>query len=311
MQRNGGLDILRVSAAALVFLVHSTNLQRYGPLESVAEQGRLGVYLFFALSGYLVFKPFAVGHAVVSEYYVRRLIRILPAYMIALLAIAVLNGPPDGWRRILTFTQAWGAVPPSSGYSVTWTLSVEMTFYAVLPLLAVLLGRQSWRSVTILGVLSFVSLQLIGNAYRADAAWFLLWGFAPGMAVATLERDLHFPPWLALVGVAAALDALWIASPPLMGIAGGLIIAGCTSMRIKVPFVRELADASYSFYLLHLAVILALVNAGWSGWSAVLAALAVTLALSLAVFQFIERPAQKLGSRARRSSSAPVVPEAQ
>jgi peptidoglycan/LPS O-acetylase OafA/YrhL len=299
--RNGGLDVLRVCAAALVFMVHSLILQRYGSFDSIAIQGRLGVYLFFALSGYLVFKPFALGHPTVLRYYRRRLIRIVPAYLVALLIIALLNGPPDGWRRLITFTQAWGAEPPQLGFSVTWTLSVEMTFYAVLPLLALVLGQGAWRRVTLLAVFSFLSLQLIGNPYRQDAAWLALWGFAPGMAVAILGEDLRFPPWLALVGIAAAVDALMIESPPLMGIAGGLIIAGCTSLRIRVPFAREVADASYSFYLLHLAVILAFFNAGWQGWPAVFVALTVTLALSLAISQLIERPIQKVAAGGLRS----------
>ncbi len=85
-----------------------------------------------------------------------------------------------------------------------------------------------------------------------------------------------------------------------MGVAGGLIIAGCTSVKVQVPVARVLADASYSFYLLHLAVITALVNAGWSGWTAVFTALVTTLVASFAMFRFVERPTQHLGARLLR-----------
>src|SRR5689334_7769095 len=90
------LDGLRALAILLVIWCH-VDVQGFvshmlgpGILRSVAAFGFSGVFLFFILSGFLLFLPYArslLGHAPwpsVKQFYQRRALRILPVYFVAL-----------------------------------------------------------------------------------------------------------------------------------------------------------------------------------------------------------------------------------
>jgi peptidoglycan/LPS O-acetylase OafA/YrhL len=114
------------------------------------------VDLFFVLSGYLITtillrdrgRPGALG-----SFYVRRSLRIWPAYYLALLLVLVLNrflaspDPLDGAWQYATYTQFvqryWGGEPPSFSrmFVHTWTLAIEEQFYLAWPLVVLLFGR--------------------------------------------------------------------------------------------------------------------------------------------------------------------------
>lgn len=82
--RDAGLDALRAIAALMVF-VHHAQL----PFVSDWISGlSAGVLVFFALSGYLLYRPFVVARTTgrdvdLAAYAVRRLARIMPAYLVA------------------------------------------------------------------------------------------------------------------------------------------------------------------------------------------------------------------------------------
>ena len=62
-RRNAGLDLLRVLACLLVVAFHLRTVLGvdFGPLNSFVQGGDSGVYIFFALSGYLLYRPFLRG----------------------------------------------------------------------------------------------------------------------------------------------------------------------------------------------------------------------------------------------------------
>jgi peptidoglycan/LPS O-acetylase OafA/YrhL len=116
-----------------------------------------GVALFFALSGFLLYRPFAAavlrGEALpsVRGYFRNRALRILPAYWAILLVSALLlettlvrNGSHlrphalhgDGLLRTATFTQNYTPGLLGSGIGPAWSLAVEAVFYILLPALA-------------------------------------------------------------------------------------------------------------------------------------------------------------------------------
>ena len=61
--RSSGLDGLRALAALLVVAFHLNTVSgvSFGPLDVIIRGGDTGVYVFFALSGYLLYKPFLQG----------------------------------------------------------------------------------------------------------------------------------------------------------------------------------------------------------------------------------------------------------
>ena len=147
------VESVRGLAALFVFFVHLeqfTGAPGWSPVNEVFELGRGGVALFFALSGFLLYRPF-VAHrlgqraAVPLKRYTRnRLLRIYPPYLVALAVFALL-----GW---ITMEREWIwahvllvhlYLPPEAGggLGLSWSLATEVSFYLFLPLYAWLMAR--------------------------------------------------------------------------------------------------------------------------------------------------------------------------
>ncbi len=134
----------------LVLVYHVTlwgGLSRSGALGPLASELKAGVAVFFVISGALLYLPYArairAGAKLpsVRDYARRRLVRVGPAYWVALTVVAV--GPfgagvltPDVWRYY-GLTQIYEQGTLFSGLGVSWSLAVEISFYAALPLLAI------------------------------------------------------------------------------------------------------------------------------------------------------------------------------
>ncbi len=157
-RRIEGLDGLRAIAACAVLIFHvwSTNAPMQtgaalGPMTLLLPPLREGVTLFFCLSGFLLYRPFAAalirGTRPPSSrrYALRRLLRIAPAYWVVLLVTVLaleprvrLSDAGDlsilGRQALLIANDAPSTI--WSGLTPSWSLAVELVFYAVLPLLA-------------------------------------------------------------------------------------------------------------------------------------------------------------------------------
>lgn len=185
-------DGLRAIAALTVIGVHTafvsgftTKHPSWGRYTSRLE---IGVEVFFVISGFLLYRPFAVQHfggraaPAATSFWVRRLKRIIPAYWLAfIVATYVLkadSGGP-GWKGPLVFLGFGQIYFPQyilHGLSQAWSLCIEMTFYLMIPLYAAALGRrrreasgQLRAELAGLGILTVVSF-----AYRIPvvaAAW--------------------------------------------------------------------------------------------------------------------------------------------
>ena len=85
--RNVTIQILRVIACFMVFLVHfgqRTSLD--GIVRSFTDFGAYGVHLFFLISGFLACKAFFNKENVdIKKYYIKRAIAILPLYYLIIL----------------------------------------------------------------------------------------------------------------------------------------------------------------------------------------------------------------------------------
>jgi peptidoglycan/LPS O-acetylase OafA/YrhL len=142
------LTSLRWFAASAVFLSHISALvlgtSLAGAWAIFGPQGAVGVSFFFILSGFVLGWADRPGDTW-RAFYRRRVARIVPAYLVACLAglviavwVAPLNGGGGGVLTNLlpmTLLQAWSADPYTyyAGNSVSWSLSVEVFFYALFP----------------------------------------------------------------------------------------------------------------------------------------------------------------------------------
>ncbi|AMM20398.1 hypothetical protein AX769_09865 [Frondihabitans sp. PAMC 28766] len=157
-----GLDGLRGLAAASVLCYHVSNvlspdIHRRAPL--LVDLLHQGLTLFFVLSGFLLFLGFAErlidGRPLpgLRQYAFSRILRIWPAYLVILLVTDVVFGlsfvRPRGVGRLsvgelvmdATLLHSYQPSTLRTGLEVSWTLTVELTFYALLPVLAWLAGR--------------------------------------------------------------------------------------------------------------------------------------------------------------------------
>jgi peptidoglycan/LPS O-acetylase OafA/YrhL len=144
-----GLDTLRALAIMLVFANHYMSFVSHQPTFGwFSEIGWAGVDLFFALSGYLignqVFGALRGPGLSLPNFYARRLLRTLPAYLAVLALYAFWpywagNGPHAPWWKYLTFTLNFN-LKPGTLFSHAWSLCVEEQFYLLLPPIALAVG---------------------------------------------------------------------------------------------------------------------------------------------------------------------------
>jgi len=155
--RVAALDALRGTAALLVLASHADMLDGAMPTRiELSVTGFLlhlfavGVWLFFALSGFLVGGPWI--RALVrgtplpesGRYALRRSARIFPAYWVALVALFAVGAPRVAvWQVPVHALLLHSLVPGEADtvYFVAWTLGLEAVFYAVLPLVSSAIRR--------------------------------------------------------------------------------------------------------------------------------------------------------------------------
>jgi peptidoglycan/LPS O-acetylase OafA/YrhL len=285
-----GLDGLRAVAAGMVFAHH------LGPTVFGRTAGTgldVGVMVFFVLSGYVLYRPFATNGVAVGSYLVRRVARIWPAYLLAAFGVSVF------------LQQAFLAAPldiVTMGHTplgVVWTLKFELGFYCALPFIARLIrGLPSQGRLAVLVWLGSVSLAL-GSVLPAGSLSPLgtvAWAFVPGMIVAELSLTrpdlLRRTRILAAAGVALVAQSV-ITEAPFPDIAGGLgaalllpLFAAWNPGRLT-SVVAAAGGISYSVYLWHLPLIDA-----FGLW-----AIPLTLVISTASFVLVERPCIALARR--------------
>lgn len=201
----------------------------------------LAVAVFFALSGFLLWRGHAaaardLGRGLVKRprtgHYLRsRVVRIMPAYVVAVVVILTLLPDADHasltvWLANLTLTQIYVPLTLTGGLTQMWSLSVEVSFYLVLPILALLARRVPVRArvpgIAMLGVLSWSWGWIpvdVGSGINAQT-WppaFFSW-FAAGMLLAEwVHSPIGAPHRLArrrvLMAAIAGLAYLVAASP--------------------------------------------------------------------------------------------------
>ena len=193
------LDGVRGLAVLCVVLYHGVRLVVLGshspggadasPLWWPASTARFALDAFFVLSGFLVIGSWTALRRrhertapAAREYAVRRAARILPAYWVSLIVLVPLVAPhllaSPGKLGLLASVQQY-LLPglPSEVNVVYWSLTTEVHFYVVAPLLALLLGRfAGWKVVA-----AFVAVTV---AWR----FWLPGGLPPSLVVGRLEQ---------------------------------------------------------------------------------------------------------------------------
>jgi len=223
-----------------------------GPLGRLAEvAGGEAVIVFFVISGFLLYRPFAAARAAGrarpsnARYARRRALRILPAYWTALTVLAIFPGLAGvftgDWWRYYAYLQLYSAHGRDTGIQVAWTLCVEVTFYIALPLWVLALRRVPMRGSD--------------RRFLVSELACLAGAFVIGIAVQVLAARGHLPY---VLSVSLLGQGAW------MTIGMALAVLSVAAQRRPVPFqwlsaLGDRAELCWAVGLLAAAGLVALV----------------------------------------------------
>ncbi|BBY05140.1 acyltransferase family protein [Mycobacterium noviomagense] len=253
VDRVASLTGIRAVAALLVVGTHSaytTGKYTHGYFGLICSRMEMGVPIFFVLSGFLLFGPWVKSLATggpppsVSRYAWHRVRRIMPAYIVTVLAAYLVYhfrtarpNPGHTWMglfRNLTLTQIYtknylGAYL-HQGLTQMWSLAVEVAFYVVLPLLAYLMlsvvCQRRWQPILLLAALGGLALltpawlvlvhttHWLPSSSRLWLPTYLAW-FVAGMMLSVLQA--MGARCYAFAALPLATVCYFIASTPIAG----------------------------------------------------------------------------------------------
>jgi peptidoglycan/LPS O-acetylase OafA/YrhL len=360
------LTSLRFFAALLVVFAHfgvlgippalsAIPLLRHAT-QRIGDTGYVGVNFFFLLSGFILAYTYLLHDGRLRgsrrAFYVARFARIYPAYLLGFLLFAIALALWQGYAwnspqyadilarhpfgvviTTITMTQTWIPFWAEVFNPPAWSLAVELVFYALFPLLGVMVGRiRPQRLLTatltlwLLALAPAAAVWLVGASLSPDGLWVLhftpilrLPEFLSGVALGRLfvlrrtSAPRPMPDWV-MPSVMALLCFGVILGPSLPN---DLMLAGLldplwllliyvaasgtdwTSRVLAHPWMVVLGEASYALYILHFPVWIWMTHiAPWPGYGGqgamyYMAYLGVTIVASLVVLRVLETPARR------------------
>jgi peptidoglycan/LPS O-acetylase OafA/YrhL len=249
------VDSLRAIAALAVLLVHSSGFT-FTQWHGFLTHAEVGVAVFFAISAFLLYRPYVSSRlngaprARLRDFFRRRILRIVPAYWVALTVLAIWPGLPGVFSGhfwvYYGFLQSYNDAWILNGIPQAWTLSVEIAFYLLVPLYALVMAgalgrlrreRQVMAELVLIGLLaagslayrwvlrSDISLSPVLNTLPTHMDW-----FAPGMVLAVLSAHWQ--------GGSLPRPVAYVAARPLISLAVAVAAYVLVSLAVSFYVVR-------------------------------------------------------------------------
>lgn len=292
--RNHAIDGLRAVAATSVVIYHLgvNNLQPTLIKAGHEYAGRFiggftpsGVELFFTLSAVVLLRPYLRSSRSmdISKYLWRRFTRLWPAFfgawILAGATVALISMYPTWWPSDMpTFsfadwvTQLLIFYAGHSAYNFAWsTLTMEIVFYAMAPLLVAILAKCSATTMSIT-FLASVLIALMAGQYSSAVPLYdiplkfltFISCFCGGLLLAKQDISSTARKYLVVSGIAVASAS--VIGVHINGRAGyGLVYMALVShilmphtwasRLLSSPLPLWLGERSYSLFLTHFSVI--------------------------------------------------------
>jgi peptidoglycan/LPS O-acetylase OafA/YrhL len=219
------MDSMRAIAALLILVFHlALALSVPAWSSDIFNAATVGVPVFFVISGFLLYRPFAVSHlrgapgSRTAAFAWRRFLRIAPVYWATLTVVLLFGTEHTEGVNPLTlygFAQVYDPTMLGAGLSQAWSLDNEVVFYVMLPLLALGvrsaaagLDQAGRRRVEIAGL---IALLVISEAYKG---WFATFG---QLANGREQIFMFQPAWNLDLFVLGMAVALWSAHREVAG----------------------------------------------------------------------------------------------
>lgn len=272
--------------------------------------------VFFLLSGFVIFANESDRVRELGAFYLRRLRRIYPIVLVAMAVSTVVwalgfehHGPT--WRSALATLFSLDDLRSKPGIVAgaylgnvpLWSLSYEVFFYALFPLVMALWRRRPQLTRHLIGataVAAYLVFLLQPNHFALVTAYFALWWAGAAAAKAYLDGGIRLRAlrveagWLAALTLAAAAGVAvagfhgWTDYPVLMvrhfGLTLALLLLLATPARRALgavaartaPVWAWVASISYGIYALHYPVMIQPCQR--LGWAVFVPLLALTVA---------------------------------
>jgi peptidoglycan/LPS O-acetylase OafA/YrhL len=191
------MDSLRAIAALSVFFAHGfliLNAIGGASLSPFLARLDIGVSIFLTISAFLLYRPFVQARyegkpmPPLVPFAIRRVLRIIPAYWLALTGVAIWLGldyvfTGEGIVRFYGLLQVYDTDTIDKGIGQAWTVCVEMTFYLLLPIWALTARRPKWTTTKGFAISELAPLALM---FAAGVVW-KLWAFQTTAAGTTKQ----------------------------------------------------------------------------------------------------------------------------
>lgn len=293
-KRIPSLDGLRALSILLVFLGHLAGTRHFfssDQMRHFGDLGNLGVRTFFVISGFLITRLLLLELEKTSGislkmFYIRRALRIFPAFYVfvgvaaVLTLFGILANDARDFLHALTYTMNYEAVSDHFSLRHLWSLSVEEQFYLMWPLTLAVLGVAR-GSVLLVAVIACVPVLRIAlyhlvpgyEGYMMMAFESVCDALAMGALLAIAYPTLRQQAWFQRLVASPAFPAVflvlfaanlqtdhphmfWLVCIPVMNVAIALIVARYVEYPM-LPLGRALnaralvaiGTISYSLYL--------------------------------------------------------------
>ncbi len=282
--------------------------------------GFVGVDVFFVLSGYLITSILnreiaSTGSIRLGRFYARRLRRLMPALLILIGAVFLIDRDGAAAARAMLYLN--DLLPPViEPLHHTWSLAVEEHYYLFWPLILLLIVRFVPRHALLICALlclaavawRFTAFAIEGAADTYHRLDIRLGGLFLGSALALFVAGGYRIPrsgiWalcLAVLSIELLPFNSWDSG---LGLGLGMSLAeGATAFVIlstlqgegkfgflTYPPLRFIGEISYGIYLFHCPIALWMTTHGAQWWTVLLVALPVSVALAALSYFLIERP---------------------
>jgi peptidoglycan/LPS O-acetylase OafA/YrhL len=344
-QRNSGFDrknnfnLIRIYLSLSVYFFHSYELTGEPELSFLNKLfiGDKAVQAFFVISGYLIMKSYYRCDTV-KDFLIKRIRRIYPGYLTIILLCALLGfivseypiciyfTSPDLYKYIAANLVFLNFLQPSLPGVFThhlftavngslWTLKLEVAYYLLVPLIAILRSKMNVHLLYAILFLSSVSylagMKHLYKVYGGDEYLFLsrqipgqLFFFIIGAWIMELEIKDWLKPAIRWLGVPCMI-ALFFPMPVMVQsilLAGAVFFWAHIVPMINYPYKDE--DISYGIYIYHFPVIQVLVYYqvyAYSALAGLMYTLIFTFGLAILSWFFMEKPFTK-----RKRNRVPV-----
>jgi peptidoglycan/LPS O-acetylase OafA/YrhL len=342
------VDGLRFVALLPALMLHSTThflIERgrtdFGPNWTLGQghlirllgQGRFGVELFFIISGFVVALPFA-RHELqgapapsLRKYFLRRVTRIEPPYILALVAMWLMSGAPKALMPDLAaglfylHRFVFGARNPID--IVTWSLEVEVFFYVLAPWLTRIYRIRDRLVRYVLQVALIIFYNYAANAWLAHIgpprlqetilqylAYFMVGILLADLYVSGLMERSRRVVWdvvilagaVVLEGASGLLSGLYFLVPIILLLMFlGVMRGRFANAILRARPITIIGGMCYSAYLWHTSILILLrrplasviphtISDGPAALLFCLLAVPMIIVVTAPIFFFIEKP---------------------